>query len=327
MKSKILILLGLCLSLTASSLYSQQNTHWIGDGSNTNWFDDNNWDNGSHPLSSDNVYIQNSEGPILTSWQLIESENSVYNSNSSFGISGGAVTFKRFELINNSRGNFDGGFFYNHEYFNITHGSSLFMAGNSFVFSKFIDMYGGGSILGVNDSTLEFYIAHSYSSTIHVADDSYVSGYAWNVSGSNMSISSSRINLTDLAFIDSSYIQLYNHGIIHVETLDASSNGTLYMDLTSFIEVDYQMTLGGSLFIDTYGMSFVEGDSFTLFEAGTIVGTFDDVYISGTLAEGLSWNLDNLYINGSISVIPEPSTYALIFGSLALALAVYRRRK
>ena len=39
--------------------------------------------------------------------------------------------------------------------------------------------------------------------------------------------------------------------------------------------------------------------------------------------------LDNSYttLSKSVLAVPEPSTYAVIFGAIALGLAVYRRRK
>lgn len=51
------------------------------------------------------------------------------------------------------------------------------------------------------------------------------------------------------------------------------------------------------------------------------------VYFRGTLGgvdSGLTF-VDNIAVNGT--VVPEPSTYAAIFGAIALAVAAYRRRK
>jgi hypothetical protein len=51
------------------------------------------------------------------------------------------------------------------------------------------------------------------------------------------------------------------------------------------------------------------------------------VYFRGTLGgvnSGLTF-VDNIAVNGT--VVPEPSTYAAIFGAVALAVAAYRRRK
>jgi len=69
----------------------------------------------------------------------------------------------------------------------------------------------------------------------------------------------------------------------------------------------------------------------------SIVASFTDG--TGTIAydiatsndEGSTWSIDDLgngiYRIYDITLVPEPSTYAMIFGALALALAIYRRRK
>jgi hypothetical protein len=44
------------------------------------------------------------------------------------------------------------------------------------------------------------------------------------------------------------------------------------------------------------------------------------------LSAGERVGLDNVHING-VAVVPEPSTYAVIFGSIALAIAAVRRRR
>lgn len=44
-------------------------------------------------------------------------------------------------------------------------------------------------------------------------------------------------------------------------------------------------------------------------------------------AAGGTFSIDNVVINGSVSAIPEPSTYAAIFGALALAGVVVHRRR
>ena len=53
--------------------------------------------------------------------------------------------------------------------------------------------------------------------------------------------------------------------------------------------------------------------------------------VLGQNKEGSTWdainNGDGSYTINNINVVPEPSTYAVIFGVLALALSVYRKRK
>jgi hypothetical protein len=58
---------------------------------------------------------------------------------------------------------------------------------------------------------------------------------------------------------------------------------------------------------------------------GQLSGTFSQVSLPA-LSNGLSWDTSNLYSNGTISVVPEPSTLAL-FAASALGLAGYAWRK
>ena len=114
-----------------------------------------------------------------------------------------------------------------------------------------------------------------------------------------------------------------------------SSNNSLEFILStdSVSKISANLTLNSSytsLTLDFEDMSsIVGGETFDIID-GTITGTFTTINLA-TLAEGLSWDLSQLYRNGVVSIagtiIPEPSTYAAIFGALALAFAIYRRRK
>jgi hypothetical protein len=47
---------------------------------------------------------------------------------------------------------------------------------------------------------------------------------------------------------------------------------------------------------------------------------------------GLEWDTSDLYTSGTLAIaaasaIPEPATYAAIFGAVALSLAIRRRRE
>jgi hypothetical protein len=81
------------------------------------------------------------------------------------------------------------------------------------------------------------------------------------------------------------------------------------------------MTFGGTLNLTT-GYAAALGDSVQLFSANSYSGTF--LYITGTnLGGGLSWSFDAA--NGTITVIPEPSTWVMLVGGLA-ALILLRCR-
>lgn len=106
--------------------------------------------------------------------------------------------------------------------------------------------------------------------------------------------------------------------------------GTQYDHLT----VNGNLTFGGALtitFIDGYTAQ--AGDTFDLFDWTVASGSFSSVITQNvTLGSGLAWNFDNLYTNGSISVmaataVPEPESIALFGFGLGVIVMVSRRKK
>ncbi|CAM3021194.1 beta strand repeat-containing protein [Rariglobus hedericola] len=110
-------------------------------------------------------------------------------------------------------------------------------------------------------------------------------------------------------------------------------------------------TTGTLTFAGTLGLnitaSLTGGESFTLFSAngGALAGNFSSVSLTGSYlasltdngsgiwtgsANGLDFTFATSGINAgilSVSAVPEPSTYAAIFGVLALGAAATRRRR
>lgn len=62
------------------------------------------------------------------------------------------------------------------------------------------------------------------------------------------------------------------------------------------------ITVSGALVVTNVGAAPQGSDSFQLFSASSIVGTFSSVSLP-TLEAGQSWNTANLYVNGTISVV------------------------
>ena len=83
------------------------------------------------------------------------------------------------------------------------------------------------------------------------------------------------------------------------------------------------LTLGGTLNVAATGSALVQGDTFDLFDAATFSGTL----VQGTmpiLDPGLAWDISNIGVDGSITVVPEPGSAALlVLGSTLL----FRRRR
>lgn len=74
--------------------------------------------------------------------------------------------------------------------------------------------------------------------------------------------------------------------------------------------------------IDRFAPSL--GDTFDLFDFSSITGTFDEVVLP-KLGHGMAFSTDSLLANGSITIIPEPSTAGLLLMTI-FALSSSRRR-
>jgi hypothetical protein len=73
------------------------------------------------------------------------------------------------------------------------------------------------------------------------------------------------------------------------------------------------------------GFAPSQGDAFHLFD-GSIVGVFDQVNLP-TLDGGREWDVSRLYSAGTIGVVPEPGTFALLAGLLVSASLIWCRRR
>ncbi len=83
------------------------------------------------------------------------------------------------------------------------------------------------------------------------------------------------------------------------------------------------LTLAGTLNVTATGDTLVQGDKFNLFDAASFTGTMAPGTLP-TLDPGLSWSLADLGTDGTISVVPEPASAALlVLGSTLL----FRRRR
>lgn len=71
-----------------------------------------------------------------------------------------------------------------------------------------------------------------------------------------------------------------------------------------------------------------QGDTFEILtHTGTLDGTFSSITAFDP-GSGLAWDFDNLYIDGTISVIPEPGLVALLMAGVAgLVVIRFRRRR
>jgi fibronectin-binding autotransporter adhesin len=107
--------------------------------------------------------------------------------------------------------------------------------------------------------------------------------------------------------------------------LDGTGRGTSF----DAIDVSGLLTLDGTIVVT--GSGFTTGDSYQLLSWGSIDSSSFNLLtdlILPTLSNGLEWNTTNLLTTGTISVVPEPSTYALlVFSFLSLMWGRKLRRR
>ena len=125
-------------------------------------------------------------------------------------------------------------------------------------------------------------------------------------------------------------------GTIKVGGLALTSAGSLTMELGGLIPgtehdqilVSGPFALDGTLEVLWYGgFEAVYGDTFTLFdvaEGGSLNGEFDDVVLPTFTDSWLSWDTSNLYVDGTVTVVPEPASLALL--GIGVLMLVGRRR-
>jgi hypothetical protein len=117
-----------------------------------------------------------------------------------------------------------------------------------------------------------------------------------------------------------------------MDDMNLLATSTLIMELGGLaagsqydqINASGTVMLDGILDLDLInGFTPALGNSFDLFN-GTLVGDFDTLILPA-LGGGLAWDTTQLTLNGTVSVVPEPSTLALVgFGLVGL---VIRRKR
>jgi autotransporter-associated beta strand protein len=99
------------------------------------------------------------------------------------------------------------------------------------------------------------------------------------------------------------------------------------------VNVANLLTLDGTINIITIeGFVVQAGMTFDLFDWGSINATgfnpsTDINFSMAQTAPGVTWDTSNFTVDGTITAVPEPSTYALLASGLVFGVAAYRRRR
>jgi len=98
------------------------------------------------------------------------------------------------------------------------------------------------------------------------------------------------------------------------------------------VNVGGLLTLAGIINVTTInGFVAQNGMSFDLVNWGTLNSAgFDlaNLNLTGAVtAPGASWDTSTFLMDGTITVVPEPSTYALLLGGLGMAAFARRRAR
>lgn len=113
--------------------------------------------------------------------------------------------------------------------------------------------------------------------------------------------------------------------ILHGCSITVEEGGSLELGANTSITVNLEQDFAGStnLFTIADGANLTQnGETVTLAELEENM----TVTYNGEVLDNSQWSFDS--ITGKLTAsVPEPSTYAAIFGALALAFAAYRRRK
>ncbi len=86
------------------------------------------------------------------------------------------------------------------------------------------------------------------------------------------------------------------------------------------------ITFGGTLAVTSLGSTLSLGDTFQLFSAPSYAGSFT-AFALPALESGLFWDTENLAVNGTLSVVPEPASVGLLFAGAGALLGMRRPRR
>jgi hypothetical protein len=209
-------------------------------------------------------------------------------------------------------------------------GSMGFSFGTSDVFGD-INNLGGGKIIVSGSSQLTLYddIVNNAGGEIRVSAGSTAvyfgavsGGGSWTGTGINQFEGDLRPGASPAEVSFGGNVEL---GLF--ANLDMELGGTTAGSQYDKLDVAGSLTLDGTLNVTLInGFTPGAGNWFDLFDSSSLNGTFDTINLP-SLSSGLAWDTTQLYVSGQLSVVPEPSSVALIIAGASVLFALRRKAK
>jgi hypothetical protein len=203
-------------------------------------------------------------------------------------------------------------------------------AGNVLTFSAGLLRSGGSTVSngtafvvgdGVQSATLDLLGGtHSFADGLMLSTNSSLIGSGSIIAGSatNFGIIAPGHSAGTLTF--SGDLTLKDSSVLNME-LGGTNSGAYDM-----VFVGGLLRIGGLLNVNlTNDYTGVIGDTFDLFNFGSVTGTFSQTNLP-TLSAGMGWETSKLYTLGEIQIVPEPGISALMLAG-AGAFCLRRRRR
>jgi hypothetical protein len=282
-----------------------------------------NWSNGAVPSAAHDYFVNNNF--VLRTPQP-SAVSSTFGGNS-LTINGGSLGLANLrtggsETIINNFTLTGGGFLSNFTSGTQTVSGTLNIDGSAFARLHTANSSGAGSAPPRNitlasqiSGTGNFGVVQSGILTLTGAGNTF--GGTWVVGGTDVSVGGVS----------------YSNSSLRISTLHASSanslgvNSSIVANDYSILKIDYDWTTTGSLSLGANSKLFLDND--LIVSSFSINGT--DLGFGTFTYDFLNTNYDAFFdtagLGGSITVIPEPSTYSALLGAAALGLMLGLRRR